>query len=105
MLQQFLVMMVGPPLLFVGVLVGGPVFATSFGRLVEIVRRLAEGNEKALKRLLKATQGGGVLNTAYIERLNGTFRQRLAVLARRTRGLARRSEWRGEGCAGHGPGV
>lgn len=63
------------------------------GKLVEIVRRLVEGKEAALEGLLAATQGGGVLNTAYIERLNGTLRHRLAVLVRRTRGLARRSEW------------
>jgi hypothetical protein len=31
-----------------------------------------------------------VLNTAYIERLNGTFRSRLAALGRRTRRSARR---------------
>jgi hypothetical protein len=37
---------------------------------------------------LEKTQGGGVINTAYIERLNATFRQRLAWLARRTRHLA-----------------
>jgi hypothetical protein len=35
--------------------------------------------------LLQATQGKGVINTAFIERLNATFRQRLGVLARRTR--------------------
>jgi transposase-like protein len=76
-----------------GIVLGQVIKKKAAGRLVEIVRRLAEGNEKALKRLLVATQGGGVLNTAYIERLNATFRHRLAVLARRTRGLARRSEW------------
>jgi hypothetical protein len=32
---------------------------------------------------------GGVINTAYIERLNATFRERLAPLARRCRVLAR----------------
>ena len=42
-------------------------------------------------QLLGATQGAGVLNTAYIERLTGTFRQHLARLGRRTRHLARRS--------------
>jgi transposase-like protein len=76
-----------------GIVLGQVIKKKAMGRLVEIERRLVEGNEKALRRLLAATQGGGVLNTAYIERLNGTFRQRLAVLARRTRGLARRSEW------------
>ena len=34
-------------------------------------------------------QGDGVINTAYIERLNATFRERLAPLARRCRALAR----------------
>ena len=43
-------------------------------------------------RLLELSQGGGVINTAYIERLNATFRQRLAWLARRTRNLARQKE-------------
>jgi len=33
------------------------------------------------------SQSGGVLNTAYIERLNATFRARLAGLVRRTRAL------------------
>ncbi|MCA1837588.1 MAG: hypothetical protein LC674_02065 [Actinobacteria bacterium] len=44
-----------------------------------------------LRRLLDRRQegAGGVLNTAYIERLNATFRARLAVLARRSRGAAR----------------
>ena len=39
--------------------------------------------------LLAETQGGGVLNTAFIERLNATFRSRLAPLVRRTRRLGR----------------
>lgn len=37
--------------------------------------------------LLVRSQSGGVLNTAYIERLNATFRARLAGLVRRTRAL------------------
>ena len=40
--------------------------------------------------LLWSTKGCQVLNTAYIERLNGTFRSRLALLGRRTRVTARR---------------
>jgi hypothetical protein len=38
------------------------------------------------------TPGCLVLNTAYIERLNGTFRARLAPLARRTHHLVHRKE-------------
>jgi hypothetical protein len=62
-------------------------------RVVEIVRRLVWGTVQEAERLLLSTQAGGVLNTAYIERLNATFRARLAVLCRRTRGLCRRREW------------
>jgi hypothetical protein len=36
---------------------------------------------------LQRSQGGTMINIAYIERLNATFRQRLACLARRTRHL------------------
>jgi hypothetical protein len=62
-------------------------------RVVEVVRRVVWGTAAEAERLLGSTQGGGVLNTAYIERLNATFRARLAALCRRTRGLCRRSEW------------
>lgn len=41
--------------------------------------------------LLRHSQRGGVLNTAYIERLNATFRSRLAALVRRGRALVRQS--------------
>lgn len=59
-------------------------------RVVGVVRRLAHGTLPLAQTLIAQTQGGGVLNTAYIERLNATFRARLAVLVRRTRGAARR---------------
>ncbi len=61
-------------------------------RVVEVVRRIVRGTAAQAEQLLASTQAGGVLNTAYIERLNATFRARLAVLCRRTRGLCRRSE-------------
>ena len=54
-------------------------------RVVGVVQRLAQGTTAHLAALVAATQGHGGLNTAYIERLNGTFRSRLASLARRTR--------------------
>lgn len=59
-------------------------------RVVGVVRRLAHGTWTQAHALIQQTQGVGVLNTAYIERLNATFRARLAVLVRRTRGAARR---------------
>jgi hypothetical protein len=41
--------------------------------------------------LLQQTQGRGTINTAYIERLNATFRSRIAALVRRGRALARQT--------------
>jgi hypothetical protein len=53
-----------------------------------IVRRIVQGRVDQVTRLLQASQAGGTINTAFIERLNATFRQRLAWLARRSRNLA-----------------
>jgi transposase-like protein len=61
-------------------------------KVLTIQRRIAQGCELMIERLLHITQNGGVINTAYIERLNATFRQRLAWLARRTRNLAQQPE-------------
>jgi len=56
-------------------------------------RRIVQGSQEMVERLIKATQNEkGVINTAFIERLNATFRLRLNNLVRRTRTLARRSE-------------
>lgn len=59
---------------------------------ITIDRRIVQGTQQMIARLIERTQGGGVINTAYIERLNATFRQRLAWLARRTQNLARQTE-------------
>ena len=56
------------------------------------IHRLVHGSTQLFLTLLWSTPGCQVLNTAYIERLNGTFRSRLAVLGRRTRRPARRPE-------------
>jgi transposase-like protein len=61
-------------------------------RMLTIEHRIAQGCEKMIERLLRITQDGGSINTAYIERLNATFRQRLSWLARRTRNLAQQTE-------------
>jgi hypothetical protein len=45
-----------------------------------------------VQSLIRTTQGQGVINTAFIERLNATFRQRLNSLARKTRTLLRKAE-------------
>ena len=56
-----------------------------------IKRVIAQGQQALIEQIIRATQGKGMINTAYIERLNATFRQRLACLFRRTRHLARQS--------------
>jgi hypothetical protein len=61
------------------------------GRVVTgTIHRLVQGSSQLFLTLLWSTPGCQVLNTAFIERLNGTFRSRLAVLGRRTRCAARR---------------
>jgi IS1 family transposase len=58
--------------------------------VVEVTRRLTIGSEQQANDLLQRSCGGSVWNTAFIERLNGTWRERLAVLTRKCRHAARR---------------
>ena len=53
--------------------------------LESVKQTLLCGDEKGLKACLKQSQGGTQINTAYIERLNGTMRERLASLTRKCR--------------------
>lgn len=60
---------------------------------LQIDRRIVQGAAAMIDRLILQSQGRqGVINTAYIERLNATFRQRLHWLSRRTRSLAQQAE-------------
>jgi hypothetical protein len=58
--------------------------------VVEVTRTLTLGKEEQANKLLSQSQGGSVWNTAFIERLNGTMRERLAVLTRKCRHAAHR---------------
>jgi transposase-like protein len=58
-------------------------------RVVATDRRIVDGTPARVETLRQRSQGDGVINTAYIERLNATFRERLAPLARHCRTLAR----------------
>ena len=58
-------------------------------RVVDVERRIVDGTPARVETLRRRSQGDGVINTAYIERLNATFRERLASLTRRGRALAR----------------
>jgi transposase-like protein/IS1 family transposase len=57
--------------------------------IVKVERRIVDGTPARVETLRRRSQGNGVINTAYIERLNATFRERLAALTRRGRALAR----------------
>ncbi len=70
-----------------GLVIGQVVKQREAGRVVGVTRRRAHGTAGWAARLL-----GGTIQTAYIERLNGTFGARLTALARRTRAGGR---WRG----------
>src|ERR1019366_1902794 len=57
-------------------------------RVVEITRKVTRGTSEKAKELLGLTKGCMEFNTAFIERLNGTFRERLASLTRKCRHAA-----------------
>lgn len=59
------------------------------GRVVGVTRRVVLGTHSAIKGVLGRTGTGSDINTAYIERLNATFRAMLVPLVRRGRALAR----------------
>ena len=68
----------------------GQVIKHRAGRcLTGVTRRVVRGTEAAIAAVLVATGTGTGINTAYIERLNATFRGALSPLVRRGRALAR----------------
>ncbi len=54
-----------------------------------VEQRVVCGTATAITAVLAATKSGTLINTAYIERLNATFRSRLVPLVRRGRAIAR----------------
>ena len=72
-------------------------------RVVETDRRMVDGTPPRGETLRQRSQGHGVIKTADSERLNATFRERLAPLARRCRALARPPLTRPEGLCLVGP--
>ena len=58
-------------------------------RVVGAVKHIYQGTAVQIETLIRVSQGHGVINTAYIERLNATFRSRLASLVRRSRALVK----------------
>jgi transposase-like protein/IS1 family transposase len=72
------------------VLIGTVIKKTAKKRVVEVIGRMAQGSLERANQLLEQTRGGKELNTAFIERFNGTMRERQARLTRRCRHAARR---------------
>src|SRR3954449_12956614 len=72
-----------------GLLLGQVVKHHCGRRLVGVTRRVIRGTAGAIAAALAATGTGTGINTAYIERLNATFRGALSPLARRGRAIAR----------------
>lgn len=72
------------------IVIGTVIKKTVSKHVVEVVRRMAQGTIERAEELLALSAGGIQLNTAFIERFNGTMRERLASLARRSRHAAHR---------------
>lgn len=86
-----------PPLVLApGFLLGQviKVYGSRFGRHVvtKVRRRAVFGTLQEIGETMQRVGGGQTVNTAFIERLNATFRQRLTPLVRRGRCLAHRLE-------------
>jgi transposase-like protein/IS1 family transposase len=58
--------------------------------LVQITRKMTLGTLQQAQKRLEASRGGTQLNTSFIERFNGTMRERLACLTRKCRHAAHR---------------
>jgi hypothetical protein len=73
-----------------GLHIGTVIKQTVNKRLKEVVRQMSHGSLEQAMHLLERSAGGQVLNTSYIERLNGTVRERLATVTRKCRHAAQR---------------
>jgi IS1 family transposase len=73
-----------------GLHIGTVIKHTVNKRLTEVVRQMSHGSVEQAMRLLQRSAGGSMLNTSYIERLNGTMRERMATLTRKCRHAAHR---------------
>lgn len=71
-----------------GLRIGQIIKRHSGHRLVEVVKKVVRGTAEAIKTAIVASGGGTDINTAYIERLNATFRGNWAGLVRRGRAIA-----------------
>lgn len=74
-----------------GILIAQVVKQYARQRVVGVLRRVVQGPATQVEAVLRQTQATITINTAYMERLNATFRSRLHSLVRRGRALARQT--------------
>jgi len=65
--------------------IGTVIKRTANKHLKEVIRQMTQGSLEQALKLLGRSNGGTMLNTSFIERLNGTMRERLAALTRKCR--------------------
>jgi hypothetical protein len=79
-----------PPGLLVGIV---SKLRDATGNLVRVRRRRLFGRLKDIRQRVKQLGLGSQINTAHIERINGTMRTQQTRLARRTRNVSRSDTW------------
>jgi hypothetical protein len=79
-----------PPGLLVGIV---SKLRDATGNLVRVRRRRLFGRLKDIRRSIQQLGLGHDINTAHIERINGTMRTQQTRLARRTRNVSRADNW------------
>jgi len=79
-----------PPGLLVGIV---SKLRDAAGNLVRVKRRRLFGRLKDIQKKIKRLGLGHDINTAHIERINGTMRTQQTRLARRTRNVSRNEAW------------
>lgn len=65
--------------------IGTVIKRTAKRRVTEVSRRMSYGQWRKAKKLIKVSKGGKKINTSFIERFNGTIRERFAPLTRKCR--------------------
>lgn len=68
-----------------GLQIGTVIKKTVKKHLKEVIRTMSHGTLEKAMELLTPSNGSTLLNTSFIERLNGTMRERLAALTRKSR--------------------
>ena len=79
-----------PPGLLVGIV---SKLRDATGNLIRVKRRRLFGRLKDIRKQLRKLRLGYEINTAHIERINGTMRTQQTRLARRTRNVSRSDAW------------